>query len=118
MGRKRKRREVEPEPNLNIIGNLHDIEESKDEPHSEAQSDVPPKRSARQKSKSPPKKGGKRSQSKMANTPRSKSPMELRRRINAGEMTGSAEITNKAAKLSLKESKLVKIGQFKTAPEE
>ena len=54
----------------------------------------------------------------MANTPRSKSPMELRRRINAGEMTGSAEITNKAAKLSLKESKLVKIGQFKTAPEE
>ena len=33
-------------------------------------------------------------------------------------MTGSGEITNKVGKLSLKESKTHKIGQFKTAPEE
>ena len=33
-------------------------------------------------------------------------------------MTGSGEITNKVDKLSLKESKLIQIGQFKTAPEE
>ena len=49
--------------------------------------------------------------------------MKLRQsvRINAGEMneiTGSGEITNKVGKLSLKESKLVNIGKFKTAPEE
>ena len=128
VGRKRKRREVEPEAaQPNVIGNLQDIEESKDEVQSEAQSEVPPKRITRSKS---PKKGGKGNQPKTpgskaprSKTPRSKSPYgsaKLRQsvRINAGEMTGSGEITNKVGKLSLKESKTVKIGQFKTAPEE
>ena len=103
---------------------MHDIEESKEEVQSEVQSDIPPKRLTRSKS---PKKGGKGNQSKTpgskahrSKTPRSKSPMQLRQsvRVNAGENTGSGEITNKVGKLSLKESKLIKIGQFKTAPEE
>ena len=82
VGRKRKRREVEPEAaQPNEIGNIHDIEESKEEVQSEAPSEVPPNRLTRSKSKSP-KKGGKGNQSKTpgskahrSKTPRSKSPM-------------------------------------------
>ena len=84
VGTKRKRDEATG-PGPNVIGNQHEVEESKEEEHQRRRS------------------------------PRlSKSPgMQLRRgRKSNTAITGSAEIVNKAAKLTLKETQMRVIGDF------
>lgn len=124
VGRKRKRVEVEvvQPPGANVIGNQHEIEESKEEAE-EAQPSPPRRSRSPRKQSTTPSHRGKRSttpyrREKHSTTPSrrqtkktpSKSPlrtstsgMTLRQgiRINSGEMTGSAELVNKTAKLSL-----------------
>ena len=87
VGTKRKRDEATG-PGPNVIGNQHEVEESKEEAE-----DVRQRRRSPRLSKSP--------------------GMQLRRgRKSNTAITGSAEIVNKAAKLTLKETQMRVIGDF------